>query len=190
MKKYLSLIMLMLAILASGCANNRPSQAWLTKEVKINLPKVNTQQNYHDQQLLKFKYNNIENSIISLVDINNNHLKVIGLSALGFRLFEINYDGKQVTTKQNIFVKELPSPEQVLSDIMLSILPIDEWQIVLPQGWQLIDSELHRTLRNDKQEIIIDITYIDNPSTKIRKPIQIEHHIFGYKIAIQGMDTK
>ncbi|NUF48705.1 DUF3261 domain-containing protein [Gilliamella sp. ESL0250] len=190
MKKYLVLTIMMLVILVAGCANKTQSQAWLTREVKINLPIINIKQHYHDQQLLKFKYNDLENSIIAIVDINNNQLKVIGLSALGFKLFEIDYDGKLVKTKHNIFIKELPAPEQVLSDIMLSILPIKEWQTVLPAGWQLIDSELHRTLINNKQEIIIDIAYAEQPSAKIRKPTQIKHHIFGYKIAIQSMDTK
>lgn len=190
MKKYLVLTMMMLVIFVTSCASKTQSQAWLTKEVKINLPVINTKQNYHDQQLLKFKYKNMENSIIAIVDISNNQLKVIGLSALGIRLFEIDYDGKLVKTKHNIFVKELPAPEQVLSDIMLSILPTQDWLTVLPAGWQIVDNELHRTLLNNKQETIIDITYAEQPSTKIRKPIQIEHHIFGYKIAIQSMDTK
>lgn len=189
MKRFTILILFLLTMLVSACATKTQSEAWLTKEVKINLPMINLKQNYHDQQLLKFKYNDQENSIITLVDVNDNQLKVVGLSALGIRLFEIEYNGELINSKNNIFVKELPPPEQVLSDIMLSILPISEWQTVLPQGWQLVDRDLHRTLSDDKQQIIVDITYTEKASKHIRKPIQIEHHIFGYQITIQSMDT-
>lgn len=190
MKKYLILTTLILAMLASACATKPQAEAWLTKGTKVNLPIPNLQQNYHDQQLLKFKYKNQENSLITLIDIKQNQLKVIGLTALGIRLFEIEYDGQNIKTKQNIFVKELPAPQQVLSDIMLSILPTQQWQAVLPEGWQLIDNQLHRKLLNEKQETIIDITYKEKPSSQIRKPIRIVHNIFGYQIDIQSMEAQ
>ncbi|OCG02242.1 DUF3261 domain-containing protein [Gilliamella sp. wkB112] len=190
MKKYLILTILMLGMLISACTTKPHAEAWLTKETRVNLPIPNLQQDYHDQQLLKFKYKNQANSLITLVDLNQNQLKVIGLTALGIRLFEIEYDGRNIKTKQNIFVKELPAPQQVLSDIMLSILPTQQWQVVLPEGWQLIDNQLHRKLLNDKQETIIDITYKEKPSLQIRKPIQIVHNIFGYQIDIQSMEAQ
>lgn len=190
MKKYLTLTILLLAMLVTACTSKPKAEAWLTKETKVNLPIPNLNQNYHDQQLLKFKYKNQENSLITLVDVNQNQLKVIGLSVLGIRLFEIEYNGEIIKTKQNIFIKELPAPQQVLSDIMLSILPIQQWQAVLPEGWQLFDKQLHRKLINDKQETVIDITYQENPTNKIRKPIHIQHYIFGYQIAIQSMEAK
>lgn len=190
MKKYFIIITLLLTILISACSNQTQTKAWLTKRTRINLPQPNLQQPYHDQQLLKFNYNGQENSLITLIDIDQNQLKVIGLSALGIRLFEINYNGKTINTKHNIFVKELPAPEQVLSDIMLSILPIKNWQAVLPTGWQLIDNEKQRILLNDKQETIVEITYTEKASQQIRKPNRIKHHIFGYEITIQRMDTK
>lgn len=189
MKKYLVFTILLFAMLISACATKPKAEAWLTKETKVNLPIPNFQQNYHDQQLLKFKYKNQENSLITLVEANQNELKVVGLSALGVRLFEIQYNGEIIKTKQNIFIKELPAPQQVLSDIMLSILPVQQWQTVLPEGWQLIDNQLHRKLLNNKHEAIIDVTYRDNPSDQIRKPIRIEHLIFGYKITIQSMEA-
>lgn len=123
------------------------------------------------------------------MDANQNQLKVVALSALGVRLFELEYDGKNVKTKQNIFVKELPPPEQVLSDILFSILPTKEWQSSLPKGWILVDNEFNRILSDDKNEPILTITYQEKLSDQIRKPIRIEHQIFGYQIIIQSMDT-
>ncbi|MWN31385.1 MULTISPECIES: DUF3261 domain-containing protein [unclassified Gilliamella] len=190
MKKYLMIITVLLAMLISACSNQSQTKAWLTKGTRIDLPQPNLQQPYHDQQLLKFNYNGQENSLITLIDIDQNQLKVIGLSALGIRLFEINYNGNTINTKHNIFVKELPAPEQVLSDIMLSILPIKNWQAVLPTGWQLIDNEKKRLLLNDKQETIVEISYTEKPSEQIRKPNRIKHHIFSYEITIQRMDKK
>ncbi|MCX8573712.1 MULTISPECIES: DUF3261 domain-containing protein [unclassified Gilliamella] len=190
MKKYLVLLILALTTLISACAHqSEQPKAWLTKQINIKLPSPKFNQPYHDQQLLKFKYHNHENSIITLVDANQNQLKVVALSALGVRLFELEYDGKNVKTKQNIFVKELPPPEQVLSDILFSILPTKEWQSSLPKGWILVDNEFNRILSDDKNEPILTITYQEKLSDQIRKPIRIEHQIFGYQIIIQSMDT-
>lgn len=188
MKKYLNLTLLLLSLLISACSSQPKSEAWLTKGTKVNLPKLDLNQDYHDQQLLTFKYNNQENSIITIVDIKNNHLTVMGLSTIGIRLFEIQYNGSEVKAKQHLFIQQLPPPEQVLSDIMLSILPTVAWQKVLPSNWQLIDKDLSRTLINDLHETIINITYNKQPSTVIRKPIKIEHAVFGYQIAIQSME--
>lgn len=190
MKKYLVLLILALTTLISACAHqSEQPKAWLTKQINIKLPSPKFNQPYHDQQLLKFKYHNHENSIITLVDANQNQLKVVALSALGVRLFELEYDGKNVKTKQNIFVKELPPTEQVLSDILFSILPTKEWQSSLPKGWILVDNEFNRILSDDKNEPILTITYQEKLSDQIRKPIRIEHQIFGYQIIIQSMDT-
>ena len=190
MNKYLVSMVLVLATLISACAHqSEQPKAWLTKQINIKLPSPKFNQPYHDQQLLKFKYNNHENSIITLVDANQNQLKVVALSALGIRLFELEYNGKNIKTKQNIFVKELPPPEQVLSDILFSILPTKEWQSALPKGWILVDNEFNRILLNDKNEPIFSITYQEKLSAQIRKPIRIEHQIFGYQIIIQSMDT-
>lgn len=188
MKKYLYLTFLLLSMLISACSSQHKSEAWLTKETKVNLPKINLTQDYHDQQLLTFKYNNQENSVIAIVDIKDNQLKVIGLSTIGIRLFEIEYDGSKVKAKQHIFIKQLPPPEQVLSDIMLSILPTNSWQNVLPANWQLVDNGLLRTLIDDKKQTIIKITYNQKSSTDIRKPIEIQHAIFGYQITIKSME--
>ena len=112
----------------------------------------------------------------------------MGLSTIGIRLFEIQYNGSEVKAKQYIFIKQLPPPEQVLSDIMLSILPTTSWQNVLPPNWQLVDKGLFRTLINDQKQTIINITYNKKVSTEIRKPIKIDHAIFGYQIAIKSME--
>ena len=188
MKRYLNLTFLLLSLLISACSSQPKSEAWLTKEIKVNLPKIDLNQDYHDQQLLTFKYNNQENSVITVVDIQNNQLKVMGLSTIGIRLFEIQYNGSEVKAKQYIFIKQLPPPEQVLSDIMLSILPTTSWQNVLPPNWQLVDKGLFRTLINDQKQTIINITYNKKVSTEIRKPIKIDHAIFGYQIAIKSME--
>ncbi|MCX8601113.1 MULTISPECIES: DUF3261 domain-containing protein [unclassified Gilliamella] len=190
MKKYIVLIMVIVGFLATGCASKTKSEAWFTKDTKVSIPKPNFENNYHDQQLLKFKYNDQEHSLIILLDAKDDQLKVIGLSALGIRLFELSYTGKSIKTKQNIFIKQLPPPEQVLSDILLSILPLKQWQAVLPQGWKLIDNNYHRQLIDDQQNIIIDISYNQTTSNQIRKPTQIKHNIFGYQISIQSMEAK
>lgn len=188
MRKFLFWLTCFVTIFLSSCATKPTTETWLTKETKVNLPKPDLNQPYHCQQLLTFKYNGQENSLITLVNAESNTLTAVGLSTLGIRLFKIEYRDNVITTEQNIFIKELPPASQILSDIMLSVWPIQKWQTVLPKGWQLIDNDLHRKLINDKQETIIDITYQQQPSMQIRKPIYLKHNVFNYQITIQNME--
>lgn len=188
MKNYRLWLICLVTLLLSACANKPSTQAWLTKDISINLPSAGLNQAYHDQQLLTFNYHDKQNSLITVVDANAQSLSVVGLSTLGIRLFNIEYRDNHIKTEQNIFIKELPSASQILSDIMLSIYPLEQWQSVLPTGWQLVDEKLHRKLLNPQRDVIIDITYLQPPSSQMRKPILIEHHIFGYQINIESME--
>lgn len=190
MKSYLLLFTSLLVFLLSACSTvpTSTTEAWLTKEVKVNLPAAGLGQPYHDQQLLTFNYNNQQNSLIALVDTDGDTLTVVGLSTLGIRLFKIEYHENAISTEQHIFVKELPPASQILSDIMLSIYPTTAWQSVLPKEWQLIDNEDHRKLIDEKNNTIVDITYPQSAPSQIRKPSNIQHNVFGYHIAIQSME--
>lgn len=190
MKKRLFWVILPIILLLTACVAKSPMDVWFTKEVKVHLPLPKMRQTYHDQQLLTFNHEGQTHSLITLVDIDDNKLTVVGLSALGIRLFKIEYNGTQILTEQNIFIKELPSAAQILSDIMLSLIPIQEWQQVLPMNWKVIDQGLQRKLLNDKHETIIEINYNQPASNEIRKPILIKHHIFGYQISIQSMESQ
>lgn len=169
---------------------NKPTiqQTWLTKDVKVNLPSPTLKQTYQDQQLLTFNYKGQQHSLITIVNADSDSLHVIGLSTLGIRLFNIDYQNNTITTKQNIIINELPPASQILSDIMLSIYPIEQWQSVLPTGWQLIDYDQQRLLINDQKQTVIEISYQQPLSSQIRKPTNIKHYIFGYQIAISSME--
>lgn len=189
MKRIQYWLMCFITLLLCSCANKPISpETWLTKGVKVNLPAPHFDHVYHDQQLLTFSYNGQQHSLITMIDAQNDALSVVGLSTLGIRLFKIDYYGKVITTEQNIFIKELPSASQILSDIMFSILPIEQWQPLLPKGWQLIDTTEQRLLINEQQQTVIEIKYRQPPSSQIRKPTNIKHHIFGYQIAISSME--
>lgn len=182
------LIGFLILLLCSCISKPNKLETWLSKGVKVNLPAPHLTQTYHDQQLLTFNYNGQQHSLIAMIDADNHSLNVIGLSTLGIRLFKIDYRDNEIKTEQNIFIKELPPASQILSDIMLSIYPVEQWQAVLPIGWKLIDDKQHRILVDDKNQTIIEISYLPLTSSLIRKPNHIHHHVFGYQIAIGSME--
>lgn len=190
MKSYQSIFIAVLIMFVSGCSTKSPStnDVWLTKTVKVKLPEANLEQDFHDQQLLTFSYKNQQNSLIVMIDADKTTLKVNGLSTLGIRLFDIEYKDGEIRKHQYIFSKELPAAQQILSDIMLCFYPISAWQLRLPKGWAIVEDETHRKLINDQNQIIIDISYQQPHSSKIRKPVYIKHNIFGYQIVIESME--
>ena len=79
----------------------------------------------------------------------------------------------------------LPPANQVLADVLLSYWPRESWQAVLPAGWQLIDQPLRRELRDEKGELVSEITYQQQVGD--RNPVRLWQHAFDYQLTIQTL---
>ncbi len=78
-----------------------------------------------------------------------------------------------------------PPAHQVLADVLLSSWPSESWQSVLPAGWQFNDTPLRRELRDEKGELVSEITY--QPQAEDRNPVRLWQHAFDYQLTIQAL---
>ncbi|MDF7670608.1 DUF3261 domain-containing protein [Orbaceae bacterium ESL0721] len=163
--------------------NKKRPSAWLTKTVKVNLPDPRFPRPFTANQLLTFYTHDKTDTLFSLIEADQDKLTIIGLSTLGVKLFHITYQKSLIETKQYLPLPQTPPVVQILSDIMLTILPIDEWQKVLPNGWSIVEKGAFRYLQENGKNIII-IKYDKDIDDPLRKPISIEHTVFGYRINI------
>lgn len=182
------LITLFVCILLSGCASNSQTltSAWLKRDVKVRLPAVTLSHDINKQQLLTAKVGNKTGSLITLLEVKDGRVVLMGLSTMGIRLFEATYDGQTIQVEKYITLLDLPPANQVLADIMLSYWPVNAWQHLLPNEWQLLDKGNKRLLIDDNQQIISEITY--KQSSGEREPITIKNNYFNYFISIQDME--
>ncbi|WP_435947863.1 DUF3261 domain-containing protein [Dryocola sp. BD586] len=183
--------LLLSALLLSACGTpkqdpTRP-QAWLKPGTLITLPAPGITPAISQQQLLTARVKGKTQSLMVLLNADSRKIMLAGLSPLGIRLFRLTYDGSGVKTEQSITLPEMPPAGQVLADIMLSYWPLSAWRPQLPKGWTLQDIDSRRELRDENNELIETIQYLTRDDG--RQPVSIQHHRFGYLIAIQHLDN-
>lgn len=179
---------LLLAVLwLTGCSHSTPGEtrpkAWLKPGVQVTLPPPGITPAVSSQQLLTGSVNGQTQSLLVLLNADEQKLSLAGLSSVGIRLFLLTYDKAGIHTEQSIVVPQLPPASQVLADVMLSHWPISAWQTQLPKGWTLRDINDRRELRDPSGNLVTEITYLLRKGK--REPISIEQHAFRYHITIQ-----
>ncbi|MDE1476795.1 DUF3261 domain-containing protein [Xenorhabdus bovienii] len=183
------LFILSLACLLAACSsfpqNGSPS-AWLKPGVHVSLPAPGITPAIHEQQLLTATVKGKAQSLIVLLNADEQKLSLAGLSSLGIRLFKLDYDHNGIHAEQSIVVPEIPPANQVLADIMLSYWPTSSWQSKLPTGWTLSDTVNRRQLKDNHGQVITEIHY--DTQNDQRRPIRVQQFIFGYEIAIQHLE--
>ncbi|MBK5143777.1 DUF3261 domain-containing protein [Budviciaceae bacterium BWR-B9] len=190
MKITTGIITTCLILLLSGCSLSQDQshpQAWLKRGTKVTLPAPTLTSPLHYQQLLTATVEGKSQSMLVLLDADQEKITLAALSPVGIRLFKLTYDATGIHTEQSISLPQLPPAEQVLADIMLSYWPIADWQAHLPEGWQLNDQQNQRILTDNKGNVISEIQYLSENNR--REPILITQHHFGYQISIQNVDT-
>lgn len=191
---WVSLLVLWLA----GCASmSQPEQARpeanLTQDVVVQLPSPTRQTPLHVEQILTAQVKGQSNghSLLVVMEADGQKLSLVGFSLLGVRLFRVEYGMTGIRVEQLAAlaaIGALPPVNQVLADVLLSYWPREAWQAVLPAGWRLIDQPLRRELRNEKGELVSEITY--QLQAKERNPVRLWQHAFDYQLTIQTLPPK
>lgn len=192
-----------LALWLAGCAStNTPADtrpmANLTPQVEVALPSPARISPLHVEQILTAQINNSNKkndasegngrSLLVVMEADGQRLSLVGFSLLGVRLFRVEYgfDGIRVEQLPALAaLGVLPPANQVLADVLLSYLPLESWQAVLPAGWQLIDQPLRRELRDEKGELISEISY--QLQAEERNPISLRQYAFDYQLTIKTL---
>ncbi|EFC5572388.1 DUF3261 domain-containing protein, partial [Escherichia coli] len=128
-------------------------------------------------------FNGKTQSLLVMLNADDQKITLAGLSSVGIRLFLVTYDAQGLRAEQSIVVPQLPPASQVLADVMLSHWPISAWEAQLPAGWTLRDNGDKRELRNTSGKLVTEITYLNRQGKRV--PIRIEQHVFKYHITIQ-----
>ena len=184
-----------LVLWLTGCAStttpevSRP-EANLTPEVVVQLPSPIRAVPLHVEQILTAQIKGQTNghSLLVVMEADGQRLSLVGFSLLGVRLFRVEYGNDGIRVEQLpalAALGALPPANQVLADVLLSYWPRESWQAVLPAGWQLIDQPLRRELRDEKGELVSEITYQQQVGD--RNPVRLWQHAFDYQLTIQTL---
>lgn len=126
-----------------------------------------------------------EVTLSCVVSVKDGVMSVVGLNALGVRLFTIRYDGSQVSVDKSFGVPDALTPDRLLADLQLVYWPLSPLQEVLrPSGFELTEPAAGtRRLRRDDR-LVAEVHYATTDAWSGRAwLVNIEH---GYSLQIDS----
>lgn len=120
-----------------------------------------------------------------IVTVKDGMMTVVGLSALGLRVFTIRYDGTTTTVDNTLPAPSQLTPERLIADFQLVYWPMDALaQPMKSAGWQLTEpAALTRRLRRDDR-IVAEVHYTsEDPWIGRSWLVNLEH---GYTLSIES----
>ena len=126
-----------------------------------------------------------EMTINCVVTVKDGTMTVVGLSAMGVRLFTVRYDGHEVQAEKGLPTPEQLTPERLLADLQLVFWPLSSLQKPLQEaGWQVSEPAqgTRRLRRGDR--LIAEAHYSDqDPWTGRSWLVNLE---YGYSLQIDS----
>jgi hypothetical protein len=116
-------------------------------------------------------------TINCVVTVKNGTMTVVGLSAMGLRVFTIRYDGQNTTVDNTLPIPAQLTPERILADMQLVLWPLQALDSVLRQaGWELTEpAPATRRLRRDAR-VVAEVHYAgDDPWSSRSWLVNLEH---------------
>lgn len=170
---------------------NKQVQVEISSNQFVDLPlPEQLQQTLNVSQLITAQWGEgSKQKLLVQLQVDQQQVVLAGFSAWGVKLLSLNYvknqTGNQIETSVMTGLGEtLPSPEQVLFNVMLAIWPNQAWQAPLDNiGWRLQETELQRLLLDQQGDVVISIDYQKTPY--LDGTITFKHHRLHYTILIE-----
>jgi hypothetical protein len=136
-------------------------------------------------QLVRGALGEREMTINCVVTVKGGTMTIVGLSAMGVRIFTIEYDGQTTSVDANLPVPPQLTPERLLADLQLVYWPLSILQKPLAAGgWQVSESTPGtRRLRRDTR-LVAEVHYASaDPWAGRSWLVNLEH---GYTLSIDS----
>lgn len=140
---------------------------------------------HQSRQIVHAAFGERELSVQCILTVDAGQVSVIGLSALGQRLFALHYDGTTMRVEQSpLLPAELPV-QRLLSDLQLTYWPLTAWQSALAGSpWQ-VSEPLPGTRRlHHRQQLVAEIHMPDDNPWQGR--LWLSNFQFGYSLSIDA----
>jgi Protein of unknown function (DUF3261) len=126
-----------------------------------------------------------EMTINCVVTVKDGAMTIVGLSAMGVRIFTIKYDGQATSVENTLPIPPQLTPERLLADLQLVYWPLAALEKSLAAaGWQISESAPGtRRLRRDTQ-LVAEVHYVGSDPWAGRSwLVNLEH---GYTLNIES----
>ena len=122
-----------------------------------------------------------EQAIDVLLEADAEHVQ-LGVVAMGQVAARLNWDGTTLTETKAPWWPQAVSGARILSDLQLTLWPVDAIQAALPPGWRLAEAGAVRTLTQDGDVV----TVITHTSAQVVELDQRREH---FHLTIESRDA-
>jgi hypothetical protein len=126
-----------------------------------------------------------QEALLAVLELDEKHIAMAGLSNEGLSLFNLTYDGHTVVSDKSPLLPDSVAPEFIISDLQLVYWPIAELQKILPAEWRLETGQNKRILivRNKKQ---VEVNYL-SPDPVWPKAVELVNFQYNYRLNIKTL---
>lgn len=136
-------------------------------------------------QEIKAKWSGKQETLLCILELDARHIALAGLTKEGISLFNLNFDGNQITlTKSPMMPDKLP-PELIVKDLQWVFWPVAVLQKSLPKSWRLTAETNSRRLYFG-EESVAEIHYMI-PDKTWPKSAVLTNHRYGYRLEINTL---
>jgi hypothetical protein len=164
----------------SGCGLFKPSsESEAIAEIPLALPIAPARRVV---QQISAQWQGRQEIMLCVLELDQKHIAMAGLSSNGISLFNLSYDGKKLALDKSPLLPENISPKSIIKDLQLVYWPIAELQKILPPRWSLKSSLKHRYLYYDGNSWA-DVEY-SQVDAIWAKSVVLTNHRYHYKLNI------
>lgn len=117
--------------------------------------------------------------IQALLEANATHTRLAALAG-GQVLARLDWDGQDLRVVRSPWAPPELVPERILSEMQLSLWPVEAIAAVLPAGWRL-DAGTDRRVLRAGAEAVAEVRYPD------AQTIELEQYRDGYRVTIRAL---
>ncbi|MGH8541785.1 MAG: DUF3261 domain-containing protein [Stenotrophobium sp.] len=139
------------------------------------------------QQVLHAAFGDRDATMQCLVDVTPARISVIGLNAVGLRLFSVKVENGQTTVERSPGVPDTVQPARILADIELAYWPLTALQTAYANTpWQVSEPfpGTRRLLRDGR--LIAEVHYAQPSGDRWQGRLWLSNFEFGYSLAVDS----
>jgi hypothetical protein len=177
------------ALLVSACAHEQTVQR--APEIFPPLAPSTLGAERSVQQVLNVAYRDQEATLSVVLDVTQTHLQVIGLNAVGVRLFTIDYDGDHLKAERLPGLPEQIDAQRMLADLQLALWPLTALQAATQNTTYTIGEPTAGTRRVKRAGKLYEEVHYAGSDPWTGK-LWLANFEFGYSIAVESapLDSK
>ena len=126
-------------------------------------------------------------TLLCVLELDQRHIAMAGLSNDGVGLFNLTYDGKTIVLDKSPLLPESLAPEFIITDLQLAYWPVAVLQKSLhASSWRLESDAGHRRLyfQGDK---VVDVNYL-TPDAVWAKSVELINYRYNYRLQIKTLN--